>query len=257
MKSLIALIIIVVVTTAFVLYKKPLKKIQLPEGYKDLLANHVAFYRALDQAGKSRFEDKIKEFLAYIRIEGVKTVVDDLDKLLVASSAVIPIFGFPEWKYYNLRTVLLYVGAFNSNTFSTSGKGRDVLGMVGTGPMQMQMILSKPALYSGFNDKSGTENTGIHEFVHLLDKEDGAVDGLPEALLKRQFCIPWLHLMAENIAAIREGKSDIAIYGSKNEAEFLAVASEYFFEQPEMFKHKHPELYELMTEIFHQHPASK
>ena len=76
------------------------------------------------------------------------------------------------------------------------------------------------------------------------------MDGLPEALLKRKYTIPWLHLMADNIAAIKAGKSDINIYGSKNEAEFFAVASEYFFEQPESFKYKHPELYELMTEIF-------
>ncbi len=37
------------------------------------------------------------------------------------------------------------------------------------------------------------ENTGIHEFVHLLDKEDGSVDGLPEALLAKQYTLPWLH----------------------------------------------------------------
>lgn len=257
MTPLVAIIISVALTIAFILYKKPLKKIELPEGFKNLLENHVAFYRGLDEAGKIRFEEKIKKFLGYVRIEGVGTVVDDLDKLLVASSAVIPIFGFPEWRYYNLRNVLLYANTFNPDNFSTSGKGRDVLGMVGNGALQMQMILSKPSLYSGFDNLSGKENTGIHEFVHLLDKEDGAMDGLPEALLKKQFCVPWLRLMAENITAIKAGKSDIGIYGTKNEAEFLAVASEHFFEQPEMFKQKHPELYEMMTQMFSQRPAGK
>jgi hypothetical protein len=178
--------------------------------------------------------------------------VNDLDRILIAASAVIPIFGFPEWRYYNLRNVLLYADNFNEDSYSTTGNGRDVLGMVGSGAMQMQMILSKPALYRGFENVSGKENTGIHEFVHLLDKEDGAVDGLPEDLLKKQYAIPWLNLMAENIAAIKEGKSDINIYGATNKAEFFAVASEYFFEQPELFKHKHPELYDLMTQIFQQ-----
>jgi MtfA peptidase len=257
MTPLFAIIIIIVVTTAFVLYKKPLKKVQLPADYKNLLGSHVGFYRALDESGKTRFEGKIKEFLGYVRIEGVGTTVDDLDRLLVASSAVIPIFGFPEWRYYNLNNVLLYADTFNPDNFSTSGKGRDVLGMVGTGALQMQMILSKPSLYRGFNEPSGKENTGIHEFVHLLDKEDGAVDGLPEALLKKQYSVPWLRLMAENIAAINAGKSDIPVYGTKNEAEFLAVASEYFFEQPERFKQMHPELYVIMAEMFNQRPAGK
>jgi MtfA peptidase len=252
--SFIAILIIILAVAGVVFYKRPLKKIRLPDGYKDLLTQHVSFYRSLDEAGKIRFENKLKEFLGYIRITGVDTPVEDLDTLLVASSAVIPIFGFPEWRYYNLRDVWLYADTFNPDNYSTVGKGRDVLGMVGDGPMQMLMVLSKPALRRGFADTSGKENAGIHEFVHLLDKEDGAVDGLPEALLQRQYSLPWLNLMAENIAAIKAGKSDIPIYGSKNKAEFLAVAAEYFFEQPGKFKQEHPALYELMTKIFHQSP---
>jgi len=254
MAPVLALIFIAVVVICLALYKKPLKKIKLPDGYKLLLEKHVAFYRSLDNAGKIRFEEKIKEFLGYVRIKGVNTNVDELDKLLIASSAVIPIFGFPEWRYYNLRDVLLYGDAFNEFDFATSGKDRDVLGMVGEGAMQMMMILSKPALHKGFDDTRGKENAGIHEFVHLLDKEDGAVDGLPEALLKKQYCIPWLNLMSENITAIKAGQSDINIYGAANKAEFLAVASEYFFGQPELFRQNHPALYELMTQIFHQYP---
>jgi Mlc titration factor MtfA (ptsG expression regulator) len=257
MTPVVALIIIALAVIGIALYKKPVRKAQLPDGYQKLLQEHVAFYRLLNNEGKLRFEEKVKEFLGYIRITGINTDVDDLDRLLIASSGVIPIFGFPEWRYYNLSEVLLYPDSFNDINFLTKGAGRDVLGMVGDGPMQRTMILSKPALREGFANVTGRENTGIHEFVHLLDKEDGAVDGLPEALLKKQYTIPWLHLMAENIAAIKAGKSDFNIYGSKNEAEFFAVASEYFFEQPELFKQKHPELYDLMTEIFNQHLNSK
>ncbi len=243
--------------TAIALYKKPLKKVNLPVDYRNLLSAHVIYYRNLDLAGKIRFEKKLKEFLGYIRITGVGTTVDDLDRLLVASSAVIPIFGFPEWKYYNLRDVLLYPDTFNADDYSTTGHDRDVLGMVGEGPMQMLMILSKPALHAGFDETSGKESAGIHEFVHLLDKEDGAVDGLPEALLQKQYSLPWLHLMAQNIAAIKSGKSDINIYGAKSNAEFLAVAAEYFFEQPGLFKKKHPDLYDLLSRIFHQRPPER
>jgi MtfA peptidase len=253
----VALLIIAVSATAIALYKRPLKKVNLPVDYRDLLSAHVAYYRNLDPAGKTRFEKKIKEFLGYIRITGVGTTVDDLDRLLVGSSAVIPIFGFPEWRYYNLRDVLLYPDTFNADDYSTTGNNRDILGMVGEGPMQMQMILSKPALHAGFDDTSGKESAGIHEFVHLLDKEDGVVDGLPEALLQKQYSLPWLQLMAQNIAAIKAGKSDMNSYGIKNNAEFLAVAAEYFFEQPKLFKKKHPELYELLTRIFHQHPPER
>ena len=257
MNAVIVLVIIALVTAGLVLYKKPRKKTLLPNGYKKLLEEHVAFYQSLDEAGKHRFEEKIQELLGYISITGVNTKVDDLDKLLVASSGVIPIFGFPEWRYYNLREVLLYPDSFNGVSFLTKGEDHNVLGMVGDGALQQTMILSKQSLREGFANTSNKENTGIHEFVHLLDKEDGAVDGLPEALLKRKYTIPWLHSIAVNIEEIKAGKSDFNVYGSKNKAEFFAVASEYFFERPELFKQEHRELYDLMTELFNQHPGSR
>ena len=248
----VAVLIMVSVIAFVTFYRKPHIKFQLPEGYKNLLEEHVVFYQKLDNADKIRFEEKLKDFLGYIQITGVQTEVNDLDKLLVASSGVIPIFGFVEWRYYNLSEVLLYKNRFNADNYSSSGNGRDVLGMVGNGAMQMQMILSKPDLYKGFEIEGGKENTGIHEFVHLLDKEDGTVDGMPAALLKKEYSIPWLRLMSENIAAIKGGRSDINIYGATNHAEFFAVAAEYFFEKPDQFKQKHPELYNMLANIFKQ-----
>jgi Mlc titration factor MtfA (ptsG expression regulator) len=257
MTPVLALTIIAVVAIGVAVYKKPLKKVKLPADYKNMLEEHVAFYRSLNVAEKTRFEEKIREFLGYIRIHGVKTTVEDLDKLLVASSGVIPIFGFPEWRYYNLRDVLLYGDSFDQEDFSTTSIERDTLGMVGTGPMQMMMILSKPALREGFGNPSGKENVGIHEFVHLLDKEDGSVDGLPQALLDKKYTVPWLNFMADSMHQIRIGNSDINIYGAKNEAEFFAVAAEYFFGRPDLFKERHPDLYNLMTKIFNQQPADR
>ena len=64
--------------------------------------------------------------------------------------------------------------------------------------------------------------------------------------------IPWLELMKEKIDEIKRRKSDINPYGSTNQAEFFAVASEYFFERPQLLAQKHPELYETLEEIFDQ-----
>ncbi|MDP4285945.1 MAG: zinc-dependent peptidase [Bacteroidota bacterium] len=244
-----------VVIVFFIFYKKPKKKINLPVNYKELLAGHVAYYRNLTDENKTRFEEKIKDFLGYVLIDGIKTTVDDLDRLLVASCAVIPVFGFPEWRYYNLHDVLLYPETFNKDEFLAKGHEKNTLGMVGNGAMQRIMILSKPALHHGFDNPGGKENTGIHEFVHLLDKEDGDVDGLPEALLKRKYNAAWLSLIEKNIEAILEGHSDINSYGATNKAEFFAVASEYFFTNSHQFKENHRELYEFMTKIFNQDPA--
>ena len=65
--------------------------------------------------------------------------------------------------------------------------------------MNGQMILSKPALHLGFANETDKKNTAIHEFVHLLDKADGTIDGIPERLLEKQYVLPWMHLMEKKI----------------------------------------------------------
>ena len=187
---------------------------------------------------------------------GVDTSVDALDRVLVATSAIVPIFEFPNWQYLNLQEVLLYPRRFNEKFDSGEGSG-SILGMVGTGYMEGKMILSKPALYHGFANESDKKNTAIHEFVHLIDKADGNIDGVPVLLLEKQYAIPWIDLIRKKIDEIYEGESDINPYGATNKAEFFAVISEYFFERPKLLHQKHPQLYKLLEEIFDQKLASK
>jgi len=241
---------ILLIWIIFGLKLKRKNKVVLSVNFRHLLNDNVAFYRSLSDTDKLRFEEKIKDFLSYVKIYGVSTDIDELDKLLVASSAVIPIFGFDNWHYYNLRYVLLYEDSFNSESFSTSDFESNIWGMVGTGALQQMMILSKPALRLGFKNETGMYNTGIHEFVHLLDKADGAIDGIPEQLMRKQYTIPWLNMMNEAIEEIKQGNSDINPYGATSRTEFFAVAAEYFFQRPDLFKENHPELFALMEKIF-------
>lgn len=214
----------------------------LPAAWRRILEGKVTFYKQLDHDDRKRFEDRIMRFMADVRITGVSTEVSDEDRLLVAASAVIPIFGFPQWQYRGLREVLLYPSAFNEHCAVTGG-GRNRLGQVGSGTMGGKMILSRPALLQGFSNETSKSHVGIHEFVHLLDKADGMVDGLPEALLERQYALPWMKLMQAKIKGIHAGKSDIDPYGGTEEAEFFPVVSEYFFKRPKLLKRKHPRLY--------------
>jgi len=235
-------------------WKKPNEKFLTD--WRKILITKVSYYNNLNTEEKTRFEYKIQEFLQNVRITGISTDVDDTDRLLVAASAIIPIFAFTDWQYVNLSEVLLYPNQFDQD-FQTEGGERRILGMVGTSYMNGKMILSKPALHHGFSHESDKENTAIHEFVHLIDKADGAIDGIPSALLEKQYTIPWIDLIQHNIDEIYEGKSDINPYGATNKSEFFAVISEYFFERPELLKAKHPKLYELLEEIFNQEMTSK
>ena len=226
----------------------------LPVNYPQLLQSHVSYYQSLPDEKKRLFEERVNQFLHHIQIEGIGTDVTDVDRVLVASSAVIPIFGFDGWDY-PLTNVLLYEGSFN-RAYQTTGEDRNILGMVGEGgALKSAMVLSKPALHEGFANDNSTGNTGIHEFVHLLDKADGATDGLPEHLLVKEHVKPWLQLIHRNISEIKANESDINPYGITNEAEFFAVASEYFFKRPDLLHERHPALFARLEEIFRQNPA--
>lgn len=227
-----------------------------PTAWRIILNENIPFYRSLSSNEKKKFEFKIQEFLLNCTITAVRTEITDFDKILVASSAIIPIFGFKDWKYFNLKEVLIYPTIFNTN-FETEGADRRVLGMVGSGYMDGIMILSQQALKNGFQNESDKLNTAIHEFVHLIDKRDGAIDGIPSALLDKQYIIPWIDFMDKKLDEIYEGDSDINPYGGTNRAEFFSVTSEYFFERPKLLKKKHPDLYTLLEKIFKQDMSTR
>jgi MtfA peptidase len=231
-------------------------KESFPLEWRMVLIKEVSFYNSLSDKEKARFEYKVQEFLLNCRITGIETSVDTSDKLLVASSAVIPIFGFEDWKYSNIQEVLLYPSLFNEK-FNIQGSDRNIAGMVGNGYMEGKMILSQTALKHGFKNESDKKNTAIHEFVHLIDKTDGSMDGIPSILLEKQYAIPWIDLINKKIDEIYDGESDINPYGGTNRVEFFSVISEYFFERPELLAKNHPELYKLLEKIFKQDMSSR
>lgn len=238
----------------FILHKKKPAIEPLTDTDRKILDDYVGYYHNLDSTDKLRFEQKVAEFFSTVKIEGVGLDMTTLDELLIASSAVIPIFGFTDWQYKNLSSVLLYPDTFNKD-FQFEGGERNIAGMVGSGYMNGQMILSRSALRHGFSKSAGKENTAIHEFVHLLDKSDGATDGVPENLMGHEYTLPWVKMMHAEMERIEDNKSDINPYAITNEAEFFAVVSEYFFEKPELLKDKHPDLYHALSRIFAQQPA--
>lgn len=246
--------LLVAVIVGFYLYKNSKPKVvkSFPAEWESLLQEHVRFYRNLPAEKHTEFRRRILEFLSEVYIDGVQLEINDLDKLLIASSAVIPVFGFKEWHYSNLTGVLLYPDYFDEDMqFADTDMERNIGGLVGSGRFERKMILSRKALYAGFNNTTDKNNTGIHEFTHLIDKMDGATDGIPEQLLGHQYVIPWVDLMHKTMEEINDDESDIRKYGGTNQAEFFAVVSEYFFERPDLLKAKHPELYKMLQACFY------
>ena len=229
----------------------PLEKGDIPEHWHELLVDNILFYKKLTPEEQQLFCSKMFHFLETKNIEAIRFDLEELDTLLIAASAVIPVFRFKTWNYSNLTTVLIYPDYFDDDLqFDSKVEGRTIGGLVGTGRFENQMILSRKALHHGFSNKTDKGNTAIHEFIHLLDKTDGVIDGIPAALLDKQYTIPYLQLVHKKMEEINNDTSDIRNYGGTSQIEFLAVAGEYFFERPKLFKRKHPELYKMLDACF-------
>lgn len=245
---LVLLLIIIIILFVFRI-RRGGELIPLPENFKEILNDYVKFYRQLDETGKEKFEKRIQHFLSSVQITGVNAEVEDLDRLLIAAGAIIPVYYYPDWQYVNLHEVLFYPGTFNMD-FDQGGQERSITGMVGSGAMQHVMIITKWQLRQGFLNENDAHNTAIHEFVHLIDKMDGTMDGIPEIILERKYVQQWKNMMDATIQQMKISGSDIDMYGATNPIEFFAVISEYFFKQPDLVQINHPDLFEMLEKIY-------
>ncbi len=222
-----------------------------------ILENNVLYYQKLSQENKAKFSKRVAQFLLEVKIKSISCSLSQKDIVYIGASAVIPVFGFENWTYNNLKIVYVLPDAFNKK-FQYKGfkNNRNILGMVGNGPLKDKMLISQKALRHGFDNNTDKNNTAIHEFVHLIDMIDGDIDGLPKAIMEQPYALPWFNLIHEKITAIDQNESDINPYGATSKIEFFAVASEYFFERPKLLKRKHPQLYTKLAIFFNQDLAS-
>jgi len=225
-----------------------------PDSWEQVLQSHVAFFRALPDPEKERFRQLVKVFLDEVRITGIETEVDDTVRVLVAASAAIPIFGFDDWEYHRLGEVLVYPHSFGEDYQTTGGPDENFLGMAGMGQLRGVVILSKPSLFEGFDNPSTSINVGVHEFAHLVERDE-TEDGLPPEV-PWQAVKDWVQYVARELAHPSGNRSYIRDYAYTNDHEFFAVLAEYFFNSPDLLKERDPRLYGMLQDMFHQDTAS-
>ena len=253
---LISILVVSLVFLPKLLSKKKPSLTTFPENWKAILSEYVPFYAALSLDKKTRFENDVLQFINHHKITAVDTTLDEVTKVLVAASAIIPIFNFEHWNYPNLKEVLIFEERIESANHTDDN---EILGMVTNDSFgDGVLLLSKQDLLNGFQIKTSKSNVGIHEFVHLIDKADGEVDGLPMLLMNPHLLHAWSESISQEINRIRhKGEKDIDAYGATSAAEFLAVISEYFFKRPQLLERKHPELYAILTQVFKQDVGAK
>lgn len=102
-------------------------------------------------------------------------------------------------------------------------------------------------------------NVVIHEFAHVLDALNGAIDGVPGPMSAPEQR-DWLDVLEpvykRFCRRVQMGRPTLMDpYGAQGLDEFFAVAAETFFTAPGAMKKEQPALYRLLSSYFRQHPA--
>lgn len=105
-------------------------------------------------------------------------------------------------------------------------------------------------------------NVVIHEAAHRLDLTDGEMNGRP--FLHRDMDTREWHDVFSSAFGNLKGRPRrkrkqprIDTYAAKDDAEFFAVASEYFFEQPGVLGSEYPDVYRLLARFYKQDPLTR
>jgi MtfA peptidase len=220
-----------------------------PEEWRDFLKRHSPFYSAFDGPDRDTFERDIRFCLADLRIEGIRRApVNPELRLLIAMGMATVLHGRPAWEP-PVSTVLVYPGERFDGDYRI-GRGN----FMGQAPRQGPLIVTEESLERSFSDPLDGFNVLYHELAHGFDWEDGFADGIPAARMMSRDVAGWRAILSREWLRVRKGRSILPDYAGTNEAEFLAVACEYFFEVPGKLEQEMPEFYEALKEFFRLDP---
>jgi Mlc titration factor MtfA (ptsG expression regulator) len=229
-----------------------------PSGWRLFLHDNVRHYEHLDPRRRTTVEQVVQILVAEKSwVGGAGFNVTDEMKVTVAGQAAILELGLEEPYYFDgVLSIIIYQGPYRHPMLPGFIPGATLHGEAWyRGPIVLSW---RNVLESGQN-ASGGHNLVFHEFAHYLDGLDGDVDGDPP-LAGREQQQNWYRVTeAEYLRLVGQARRDeVALldhYGATNRAEFFAVATECFLEQPQAMQREHEELYAALRDFFRQDPA--
>ncbi len=242
--------------------KKRLKLLHTPLKLEleKFLQKNIFPYSRMSQSMKNELQGLVNIFLNEKEFEGCGglTITDEV-RVTIAGEACLLLLNrnltdcFPD-----LQTILVYPTAYVAAGSDIIGGRRvenAVTARAGESWQNGAVVLAWDHVKHGVINYDDGHNVVLHEFGHQLDQESGVANGAPP--LKTYHT--WAQVMGHNFEdlceKVEEKKKDVIdAYGATNPAEFFAVSTETFFEQPEKLKRDHPDLFEQLLKFYKVNP---
>ena len=242
--------------------RQKIRQRPFPAAWRAVLRRRVPYVRALPADLQHQLKQHIQVFVAektFIGCDGL-TITDEM-RVTIAAQACLLILNRPGGYYPHLRQILVYPDSFVVEREQTDDTGvthqaRQVL--AGESWSQGQVILSWRDTLVGAAAPHDGQNVVIHEFAHQLDQETGEANGAP-ALTQGAHRARWAQVLGAEFDALQARAPSLqpalfSDYGATDPAEFFAVISEVFFEQPQRMATGHPALYRELARFYRLDP---
>ena len=248
-------------------FRRPkLRATPLPREYVSIIERNVPHYCELTREEKRKLQQDVQVFLAEKRFEGAGGLeMTDEIRVTIAAQACLLLLGDPKTDYYPyLRNIIVYPSTYVAPTKQQTGHLVTEGAQARLGEAWSQggnLVLSWDAVKKGCCDTSDAHNVVLHEFAHVLDNEDGGMDGAP-LLPSRSAHAPWARILSAEFDNLRRdlargAPTVLRPYAAQSPAEFFAVATETFFERPLALRERHRALYDQLRKFYNQDPAAR
>jgi Mlc titration factor MtfA (ptsG expression regulator) len=236
-----------------------------PAEWLTVLQKNVAHYRHLSEAEKSRLRDDLRVFVAEKNWEGCGGLrMTDEIKVTIAAQAMLLVLGMEHNYFDRVQSILVYPRGYvetRDDGIGGDGTPEVMRALAGEAHYRGPVVLSWSEVLRDGRHPSAGHNLVFHEFAHQLDYLDGVINGTPP-LGTRAEGQRWHEVMTTEyqqlVEASERGQATLLDhYGTTNEAEFFAVATECFFDVPVPMAERHPRLYALLRDYYHQDPAAR
>ncbi|MES2138394.1 MAG: zinc-dependent peptidase [Bacteroidota bacterium] len=212
------------------------------------LEHSFIYFKNLNAPLKQRFVERTSTFIEQKKFVARQHLdMTDTIRIIISACAVQVTFGLDTFTLDTFEYVVIYPDVYESPVTKQMHKGETNLSGF--------ICLSWKDVLAGLENPHDNYNLGIHEWTHALrfnginyDQTDYFFDG---------YINKWVASAMHEFYILKNEKTSIfRRYGAANIHEFLSVCTEHFFESPDEFKLKAPELFEQMCILLNQVPGN-